>query len=117
MIVIAAYSILGVPPDPVNTGRGLQGIIDQVSQTKTNIMRFVDGLQGRPIAVNVGHQQYPHEGEPNYEEIEKTLAFVARLALYFKDIKLGGQPRTFIGYLPVDPNPAPCRLVHFLVLG
>ena len=44
VIVVATHRVMGVLPYPVDTGRGLQSVVYQVAQAKTDIMRLVERL-------------------------------------------------------------------------
>ncbi len=61
VIVIAADGVSGFLLHPRNARGRFQAVIDQISQDQTRVERLVDRLQGRPVRVEVGQQQYPHE--------------------------------------------------------
>ena len=52
---------MGVLFHPLDTGTGLGAVIDEIAQEEADIVRFLDGLECRPIPVNVGDEQYAHE--------------------------------------------------------
>jgi hypothetical protein len=60
MVMVAAHHKVGLAPDPVNTGLRLQGVIDKVAEAQANVARFGNGLQGGPVAVDVGHEEDTH---------------------------------------------------------
>ena len=60
MIVVAANGVMGVLLDPVDAGAGLGAVIDEIAKEEAEIVWFLDGLEGRTIAVNVRDQQDPH---------------------------------------------------------
>jgi hypothetical protein len=47
---------------PVDAGGRLQTVVNQVAQAEADVVRLLDGLQSRPVAVNVGQQEDTHEG-------------------------------------------------------
>jgi hypothetical protein len=51
---------MSVLPNPVDTGRGLQGVINQVAEAKTDIVWLIQRLQSRPIAVDIRHYKNTH---------------------------------------------------------
>jgi hypothetical protein len=60
VVVVAAHDVVGVLSYPIDTGHWLQGVINQVAQAKTDIMRFVERSQSRPVAVDVSHHKNSH---------------------------------------------------------
>ena len=61
VIVVAANGVVGVFLHPLDTGTGLGAVIDEVAQEEADIVRLLDGLEGRPIPMDVGDEQYAHE--------------------------------------------------------
>ena len=60
VVMVASHRVAGPVPHPIDTGRRLQSVIDQVAQAEANIVRLLDGLKGRPVRVDVGNQENPH---------------------------------------------------------
>ena len=58
--MVATHRIMGVLANPVDAGGRLQGIIHQVAQAKTDIMRFIERLQRRPVGVDISHYKDAH---------------------------------------------------------
>src|SRR5262249_41711900 len=61
VIVVAADGVRGFLLYPCNARGRFQAVIYQISQDQTRVERLVDRLQGRPVRMEVGQQQYPHE--------------------------------------------------------
>ena len=60
MIVIAANAIRGVRSHPVETGNRVDAVFHNVAQAQADIERFRDGLQSRPIGVEIGDDENFH---------------------------------------------------------
>ena len=80
VVVVAAHGVMGMAADPLDTGPGLQAIIDQVAQKQAHIVRLVDGLQRGEIGMDVGEQQGSAKAPRNIEKLNEC-AWRTRRAL------------------------------------
>jgi len=57
VVMIPPDSRAGMLLDPVDTGRRIDSVVNQITGEQAGIERFADGLQSRPVGVDVGQDQ------------------------------------------------------------
>src|SRR5437870_238915 len=76
MIVVSPDAMPAMLARPVDAGLWLQRIVHQVAQTQAQVVRFLDSLKCRPVAVNVRQQKDTHEF-PGRKRVWPTAIFTA----------------------------------------
>jgi hypothetical protein len=60
VVVVSANRVVGVPFDPVDAAAWVRAVIDEIAQKQTNVVRFADCFQRRPVSVDIREQQNTH---------------------------------------------------------
>src|SRR5260370_1169721 len=76
MIVVSPDAIPAMFASPVDTRLWLQGVVDQIAQTQAQIVRLLDRVKRRPVAMNVRQQKDTHEF-PGRMRVWPTAIFTA----------------------------------------
>src|SRR5437773_10896727 len=94
---------------PVDARLWLQGVVDQIAQTQTQVVRLLDGLRRRPVAVNVRQQKDTHEF-PGRKRVWPTAIFTAENKHHNIERQYSGRscwtigvPRGLYGARPIIP--------------
>jgi hypothetical protein len=60
LVVIASNRKMGMATHPIDARSRLQPVIDKIAQEQTDVVGFLNGLQCRPIGVDVSQQKNAH---------------------------------------------------------
>lgn len=60
MIMVATNANSGMFAGPVDAFDGRGAVLNEVAEAEANVMRLVEGLEGRGVGVKVRDKQYPH---------------------------------------------------------
>jgi hypothetical protein len=60
VIVVAANGTGGMSANPINAGNRIDSVFDKVSQKQAGIERLANGVEGKPIGMNVGKDEDFH---------------------------------------------------------
>jgi hypothetical protein len=61
MIVVSSDAVAAMLADPIYARLRLQGIFHQIAQTQTQVVRLLNGLECRPVSMNVRQQKDSHK--------------------------------------------------------
>jgi hypothetical protein len=94
--MIAADRRESILANPVDTGQGIRGVVDDVAQKQTRIESLIDRRQRWPVCMDVGQQKNSHGALGSlFDENNRRIAgmMITRLPLVNATRIMGKHPR------------------------
>src|SRR5215831_17695941 len=64
VVMIAANRVVRVGANPFDARDGMRPVVHRIAQKEAQVMRFLDGLQCRPVRMDVSEDQNAHYQAP-----------------------------------------------------